>query len=97
MCCKQPFLFLFEGIDASLLLLFGIVARAAVAIAVPVAVAVAIPVAVIAVASAVAVATKAEKLIYLTDVEGVLDNDGKVIYSMTEQEAFDKIYKPLGA
>ncbi|MBQ7717798.1 MAG: acetylglutamate kinase [Clostridia bacterium] len=43
------------------------------------------------VASAVAVATKAEKLIYLTDVEGVLDQNGKVIYEISEKEVYDKI------
>ena len=43
------------------------------------------------VASAVAVATKAEKLIYLTDVEGVLNKEGNVIYEISKQEVYRKI------
>ena len=39
------------------------------------------------VASAVATAMCAEKLIYLTDVEGVKDNDGNVIYEISTQNA----------
>lgn len=43
------------------------------------------------VASAVAKALKAEKLIYLTDVEGILDESGNVIYEMSKQEVYDNI------
>ncbi|MBQ3118959.1 MAG: acetylglutamate kinase [Clostridia bacterium] len=39
------------------------------------------------VASAVATAMCAEKLIYLTDVEGVKDNDGNVIYEISTENA----------
>ena len=39
------------------------------------------------VASAVATAMGAEKLIYLTDVEGVKDNDGNIIYEITTDNA----------
>ncbi len=39
------------------------------------------------VAGAVAAAVGAEKLIFLTDVEGVKDTDGKIIYAMTPQKA----------
>lgn len=39
------------------------------------------------VASAVATAIQAEKLIYLTDVEGVKDNDGNIIYEITTDDA----------
>ncbi len=39
------------------------------------------------VASAVATAIQAEKLIYLTDVEGVKDNDGNIIYEITTDAA----------
>ncbi len=39
------------------------------------------------VASAVATAMGAEKLIYLTDVEGVKDNDGNIIFEITTQNA----------
>ena len=39
------------------------------------------------VASAVATAMGAEKLIYLTDVEGVKDNDGKIIFEITTENA----------
>ncbi len=39
------------------------------------------------VASAVAVSMKAEKLIYLTDVEGVKDNNGKIIFEITTENA----------
>ena len=46
-----------------------------------------------AVASAVAKATKAEKLIYLTDVEGILDENKEIIYAMSRQEVYDKIEK----
>ena len=42
-------------------------------------------------ASAIAVATKAEKLIYLTDVEGVLDSKGNVISEISKQEIYEKI------
>ena len=38
------------------------------------------------VASAVATAIQAEKLIYLTDVEGVKDNDGNIIYEITTDD-----------
>ena len=48
-----------------------------------------------AVASAVAKATKAEKLIYLTDVEGILDGNSNVIFEMTKQEVFDNIDKGI--
>ncbi len=43
------------------------------------------------VAAAVAAAVKAEKLILLTDVEGVKDNDGKVIYEVHKNEIFEMI------
>lgn len=39
------------------------------------------------VASAVATAMGAEKLIYLTDVEGVKDNEGNIIFEITTQNA----------
>lgn len=39
------------------------------------------------VASAVATAMGAEKLIYLTDVEGVKDNDGNIIFEITTENA----------
>ncbi len=39
------------------------------------------------VASAVATAIRAEKLIFLTDVEGVKDNDGNIIYEITTDDA----------
>lgn len=39
------------------------------------------------VASAVATAMGAEKLIYLTDVEGVKDNEGNIIYEITTENA----------
>lgn len=39
------------------------------------------------VASAVATAIRAEKLIYLTDVEGVKDNSGNIIYEITTDAA----------
>jgi len=45
------------------------------------------------VASAVAKATKAEKLIYLTDVEGILDEDKNIIYEMSKKEVFENIDK----
>ena len=43
------------------------------------------------VAAAVASAVQAEKLILLTDVEGVKDNDGKVIYEVHKNEIFEMI------
>lgn len=43
------------------------------------------------VAAAVASAVQAEKLILLTDVEGVKDNDNKVIYEVHKNEIFDMI------
>lgn len=43
------------------------------------------------VASAVAEATKAEKLIFLTDVEGVKDEDGNVIFEINKKEVFERI------
>lgn len=43
------------------------------------------------VAAAVAAAVEAEKLILLTDVEGVKDNDGKVIYEVHKNEIFEMI------
>ena len=43
------------------------------------------------VAAAVASAVQAEKLILLTDVEGVKDNDGKVIYEVHKKEIFEMI------
>ena len=39
------------------------------------------------VASAVATALKAEKLILLTDVEGIKDKDGNVVYEATQEDA----------
>lgn len=39
------------------------------------------------VASAVATAMGAEKLIFLTDIEGVKDNDGNIIYEITTENA----------
>ena len=39
------------------------------------------------VASAIATAMEAEKLIYLTDVEGVKDNEGNIIYEITTENA----------
>ena len=39
------------------------------------------------VASAVATAMEAEKLIFLTDIEGVKDNDGNIIYEITTENA----------
>jgi len=47
------------------------------------------------VAAAVAKATKAEKLIYLTDVEGILDENKEIIYEMSRQEVYDKIDKGI--
>ncbi|MBQ4515741.1 MAG: acetylglutamate kinase [Clostridia bacterium] len=43
------------------------------------------------VASAVATAIQAEKLIYLTDVEGVKDNDGNIIYEITTDDTLKLI------
>lgn len=43
------------------------------------------------VAAAVASAVEAEKLILLTDVEGVKDNNGKVIYEVHQKEILDMI------
>lgn len=43
------------------------------------------------VAAAVAASVEAEKLILLTDVEGVKDNDGKVIYEVHKNEIFEMI------
>lgn len=43
------------------------------------------------VASAVAKALKAEKLMYLTDVEGVKDQNGQVIFQMSPKQAEDYI------
>lgn len=43
------------------------------------------------VAAAVAAAVEAEKLILLTDVEGVKDNDGRVIYEVHQKEINDMI------
>ncbi len=43
------------------------------------------------VAAAVASAVQAEKLILLTDVEGVKDNDGRVIYEVHKNEIFEMI------
>lgn len=43
------------------------------------------------VAAAVASAVEAEKLILLTDVEGVKDNSGKVIYEVHQREILDMI------
>ncbi len=43
------------------------------------------------VASAVATAIQAEKLIYLTDVEGVKDNDGNIIYEIATDAASELI------
>ncbi len=43
------------------------------------------------VAAAVAAAVQAEKLILLTDVEGVKDNGGKVIYEVHKNEIFEMI------
>ncbi|MBE7029828.1 MAG: acetylglutamate kinase [Ruminococcaceae bacterium] len=43
------------------------------------------------VAAAVAEALKAEKLMYLTDVEGVKDNDGDVIFEMSTAQADEYI------
>ncbi len=43
------------------------------------------------VAGAVAVAVGAEKLMFLTDVEGVKDKEGNIIYAMTPEKANDLI------
>ena len=43
------------------------------------------------VAAAVAKATKAEKLIYLTDVEGILDENKEIIFEMSRKEVYEKI------
>ncbi|MBR3576585.1 MAG: acetylglutamate kinase, partial [Clostridia bacterium] len=43
------------------------------------------------VASSIACAMKAEKLMMLTDIEGILDKEHNVIYSMTIDEAHAKI------
>lgn len=42
-------------------------------------------------ASAIAAAASAEKLILLTDVEGVKDSDGKVVYEAGKEEIYDMI------
>ncbi|MDO4563367.1 MAG: acetylglutamate kinase [Clostridia bacterium] len=43
------------------------------------------------VASAVAGATGAEKLIFLTDIDGVKDKDGNIIYEMSKKKVFELI------
>ena len=45
------------------------------------------------VAAAIAAATSAEKLILLTDVEGVKDENGNVVYETAKEEIFDMIDK----
>lgn len=47
------------------------------------------------VAAAVAKAVGAEKLILLTDVEGVKDEEGKIVYEATREEIFDMIDKEI--
>ena len=46
-------------------------------------------------ASAIAAATSAEKLILLTDVEGVKDGDGNVVYEAGREEILDMIDKGI--
>ena len=47
------------------------------------------------VAAAIAAAASAEKLILLTDVEGVKDSDGKVIFETGKEEIYDMIDKGI--
>ena len=47
------------------------------------------------VAAAIAAAASAEKLILLTDVEGVKDSDGKVVFETGKEEIYDMIDKGI--